>query len=93
MNASRERDRVRRKFQYDLLESFRRICDANLSRRNRVGKIERNKNGRGARFSQERAISRVGIECDLVCGGLRQRGCARNFLIGIAVQFAARHLR
>jgi len=85
MNAGRERDRVRRKFQYDLLESFRRICDTNLSRRNRIGKIERNENGGRVRFSQKRAISRVGIKCDLVCGGLRQGGCARNFLVGIAV--------
>ena len=71
MNAGRETDRVRRKFHNDLLESLRRICDANLSHRNRIREIERNENGGGVRFSQERAIPRVGIKCDLVGGGLR----------------------
>ena len=53
MNAGREGDWFRRKFEQRLLKRLRRIGNANLRGIDRFGEIERNKDCRCAGFAQQ----------------------------------------
>src|SRR5260370_41900921 len=76
MDTRRKRDRVWSEFEHDLLEGFCRIRDANLRGWNGLGKVRRNKNGGGARFTQDPRIFSIREKAEFTGGSLRQRGAA-----------------
>ena len=93
MNPGRKCNRLRGQFQHDLLEGFCRICDTNLSGRDRLGKIRRNENGGSAGFTQESDIFSIGEKTDLPGGCFYEGRSAGDFQPRVADQLAAGHCR
>src|SRR6266404_454068 len=73
MNPWRKHNWLRRQFQHDLLECFRRIAYPDLGGAGLFGKGQGNENRRRLRFSKAGQISRIGIESHFTCDRFRKR--------------------
>src|ERR1043166_8169055 len=91
MNAGCKRNRFRRKFHHYLLESFRRIRDANLCGGNLFREIWRHIHGRGSRIAQLPDVLWIAEKRDFARNCLGQGCSASDLLRRIADQLAAGH--